>query len=701
MVRKIKFLVLFLISFLLCFLSIAKKSNIEVNLLRTLIPNSIQNSADIILSANKSSSVIRVVFEAKNEDELQKLEDNFLDQIDKNYFEFKKPDVSGLLNKYLTQPTNFLSDKTKLLIENKKYDEIYSNSINMLYAPGGIQLSQIDKDPYLLFDDFILSNQKISYKKSQIDDKFYDSILLKIKNKEGLSPDLCNKKIRELIKIKNNLKTESSKIYLAGTPVHSYYTSIKSVVSINVICILSTILIIFLTYLYFRNLKLLIPVALSIYFGMLSGFCATKLIFNDFQIITMVFSATLIGIGIDYSYHYFFSDKTKGFIKNLTFSFLTSIIPFILLYLTNIELLKQVAIFTIFGLFGIYLVVLFIYPEFDIKDTQKTVKLNDKIYRISLIVIIVLSILGTFRFHFNDSLSALYVPTGELKKAEILYSKISGDSLENAKIITVKGDDFKEIIKKEEEINKILRNQNVDYISISKILPSKSVQEENFKLVKDLYKNNLNNYSDILSSAQIKALKNSEFKPVEFNISDYPFLDDFILDKNSTMIFAFSKNNLNLNQNISVIDFKSDIENCMEKYRKLLILILPVAIIILYILLTILYNFKQAIRMLAPSILGIICSILLTTLIMGEINLFSIIAVFLVVGFTMDYSIFRGNRLNAKAEDAILVSVITTSCSFLLLSFCGFKLLSSISIILFFGIITSYITGKLLISKEN
>ena len=138
----------------------------------------------------------------------------------------------------------------------------------------------------------------------------------------------------------------------------------------------------------------------------------------------------------------------------------------------------------------------------------------------------------------------------------------------------------------------------------------------------------------------------------------------------------------------------------MEKYRKMLILILPLTILILAILLAFLYNYKKAFIMLLPTLVGIYCAVGMTSLIEGEINLFSVIAIFLLIGFTMDYSIFRENK-EKRVEDAILISCATTSFSFLLLSFCGFKLLSSISLVLFFGIITSYISGKLIFKNKK
>ena len=114
----------------------------------------------IIAIADKSSSVIKVVFEADNQSDLEELKQNFNQKIDKNYFESTNPNISKLLEQYLAQSTNFLSPKTKKLLINKKYDKVYENSLKNLYNPAIIQLNTFDKDPYLLLDDFIMSNIK-------------------------------------------------------------------------------------------------------------------------------------------------------------------------------------------------------------------------------------------------------------------------------------------------------------------------------------------------------------------------------------------------------------------------------------------------------------------------------------------------------------------------------------------------------------
>lgn len=684
------------------FIAFSLKGHVETNLIKTLLPQKIIKSTNIAPVADKSASLIKVVFEANDEKDLDTLKTNFTEKVDKDYFEINKPDITGLLKYYLAQPTNFLSYDTRELLKNNKYDDVYSKSMASLFNPTGIQLSTMDKDPYLLFDDFIMSNKKNYESVNNIDDKYYDFMSLKIKSEDGLSPNISNKKISEIINLQKELSNDKTKIYLAGSPVHSYHTSKKSIFDINLICILSTLMVILLTYIYFKNLKLLLPIALSIIFGMLAGYIATKLWFRDFQVITMVFSTTLIGIGIDYSYHFFFSEKVqKGFVKNLSFSLLTTIVPFALLYLTGIELLKQVAVFTVFGLTAIYLAVLFIYPCFNFELSGKIFRPKAFVYKTFIIILGLLSFIGLFKLHFNDSLTALYSPSKELEQAEVLYNKVSGGDIQNVQIITVEGENTEDILQKEETVTDKLSAENIDYVALSKFIPSEKRQIENFELVKKLYNNNLNNYADVLSGGQIQNLKNKPFTNILFDIKQYPYLSDFLLDNNTSMIMVFSDKNLNLSgDGIQEVNFKTDIEKYMKHYRIILMLLFPVVILVLGGILFALYRNKNGLKLIIPPLAGTIGAIGLTCLFNGELNLFSVISVFLLIGFTMDYSIFRAAS-EEKTESAILVSCLTTSFSFLLLSFSGFKLLSSISLVLFFGIIISYLSGYILFADRK
>ncbi|MBQ9245128.1 hypothetical protein IJ182_02545 [bacterium] len=698
--EKIKNLIVILFISAILILSVFSfniKTNFETNLAKAILPNNITSSSDMLDVTNKYSSVIKVVFEDK-EGNSEKLKSKFQNNINKDFFEPINNDFKKLINEYLKHPTNFLSDKTLGLLKNEEYEIVKQNALEAIYNPAGIPLTELDKDPYLLFMDYLtsLNNTNMSD-----DENIYDYCILKIKNGNGLSPDLINTQIKELIKVQKSLTTDSQKIYLAGTPIHSYYTSEKASVSINIICFLTTILIIFLTFLYFKSIKVLIPVMFSIITGFWTGFIITKMCFGTFHLITLVFATTLIGIGIDYSYHYLFSEKKdKTLFKNLTYSMLTTVAAFVLLYFTNIELLQQISIFTVSGLITIYLFVICIYPC--IKFPKPIKQINLKIGKAGFWIIcclLILSCTGFIKLSFDDSLSAFYTPSKKLLNAEMLFNKVAGQENRNMQIITIKGENLQTILEREEELTE---TDNIKYYSISKFIPSIKKQNESIKYVEKLYKNNLNSFNNILSKQQIEKLMHQESNSVEIDINEYPYLKDFMLNENTSIMFIYSeiqdiKDKINA-EYTEIINFNNDVTSYLNKYRIKLLKMIPLVFITVFIMLCFIFKPIKAVKMIIPQLSACIFSIGILSLTGQDLNLFSIISLFLIIGFTIDYSIFRADR---NSETAVFVSCLTTSFSFLALSFTGFKLISSISIILFIGIITSYIVGLYLLSQNT
>lgn len=83
-----------------------------------------------------------------------------------------------------------------------------------------------------------------------------------------------------------------------------------------------------------------------------------------------------------------------------------------------------------------------------------------------------------------------------------------------------------------------------------------------------------------------------------------------------------------------------------------------------------------------------------------HVNLFHLLAIFLIIGFGLDYSVFRFNGAR-KCADAVLMSCLTSVFSFALLAFAGFKLISSLGTVLALGLLSSYIFSLILISSAN
>jgi len=135
-------------------------------------------------------------------------------------------------------------------------------------------------------------------------------------------------------------------------------------------------------------------------------------------------------------------------------------------------------------------------------------------------------------------------------------------------------------------------------------------------------------------------------------------------------------------------DISEKIKNCREICVKML---LPV-FAVLFLLLSCIYRPRTAVKILAPSIAAGIFSIGLAGICAQPVNLFHILAVFLIIGFGLDYSVFRAGGVK-HSSDAVLLSCATSVFSFLLLSFTSFKLISSLGFILSAGLAVSYLTS--------
>ena len=151
-IKTLKFIILFFLTVLLIIGASFSRGKIETNLLKTLLPNSIPNSNSIVTLADKNSSIIKVVFESDNSQDLEYIKTEFTNAINKNDFDIYEINISKLIKKYLSQPTNFLSDKSRKLLKSKNYTSIHNNAIEGLYAPASIQLTSLEEDPYLLLD---------------------------------------------------------------------------------------------------------------------------------------------------------------------------------------------------------------------------------------------------------------------------------------------------------------------------------------------------------------------------------------------------------------------------------------------------------------------------------------------------------------------------------------------------------------------
>lgn len=726
-----------------------KPAHTETNILKAIFSSKSDNL--LVDLSSRFSAKINIIVESNDFEKAEEVSKTIYAKIDKTKMKSSDANITEIIEEYEKYHNNLLSNQTRKYLINKQYDKVEENAYEALYNPVIPPVGSIEDDPFLLLTDFVMnlnenSQAPSSFTPIQQNDKFYSLVMLDVDKELALSPTVLNKEVKKLVDIQKEFSKNGTKVYLTGAPIHSYFASSHSIFEINLICILSTLFVIGLVFWYFGSLSPLIPIGLSIGLGIYAGYCMTALVFRNIHILTFVFSTTLIGVCVDYSLHYFVALKEgktgaeviKDIFKSLTVSLITTVSAFLILLFADFTLLRQISIFTITGLVTVYGIVVLWYPLLekiglgykpdcrvgktqcphkadkdafvgqamsDNNSNEKHASLHLGIFaskqrltaQLLSCLIAILLIIGLFHTHFDDNIKNMYTPPKTLLNAEKLFTEIAGTSADTS-IFVVKGNNLEELLQKEEEIADKLNG--IEYQALSKYVPSEKRQKSNQILRKELYRTKLNDFAIFLPVQKRSQLISQNYGNNFLSVNnDFEFMKkNFLIDKNTSIMVVSGYNGEKID-GVRIINFQKDISAQIKHCRRVCLGLLIPIFGLLYLLLAKIYDKKSGLKILLPSICAVILLFGFLGLFGCSINLFHLLANFLIIGFGLDYSVFRFTNPE-KAGDSVFLSCITTVFSFALLAFAGFKLISSLGTVLSLGLLSSYIFSLKLIEKD-
>ena len=702
-----------------------KPAHTETNILKAIFSSKSDNL--LVDLSSRFSAKINIIVESNDFEKAEEVSKTIYAKIDKTKMKSSDANITEIIEEYEKYHNNLLSNQTRKYLINKQYDKVEENAYEALYNPVIPPVGSIEDDPFLLLTDFVMnlnenSQAPSSFTPIQQNDKFYSLVMLDVDKELALSPTVLNKEVKKLVDIQKEFSKNGTKVYLTGAPIHSYFASSHSIFEINLICILSTLFVIGLVFWYFGSLSPLIPIGLSIGLGIYAGYCMTALVYRNIHILTFVFSTTLIGVCVDYSLHYFVALKEgktgieviKDIFKSLTVSLITTVSAFLILLFADFTLLRQISIFTITGLVTVYGIVVLWYPLLekiglgykpDNNSNEKHASLHLCIFaskprltaQLLSCLIAILLIIGLFHTHFDDNIKNMYTPPKTLLNAEKLFTEIAGTSADTS-IFVVKGNNLEELLQKEEEIADKLNG--IEYQALSKYVPSEKRQKSNQILRKELYRTKLNDFAIFLPVQKRSQLISQNYGNNFLSVNnDFEFMKkNFLIDKNTSIMVVSGYNGEKID-GVRIINFQKDISAQIKHCRRVCLGLLIPIFGLLYLLLAKIYDKKSGLKILLPSICAVILLFGFLGLFGCSINLFHLLAIFLIIGFGLDYSVFRFTNPE-KAGDSVFLSCITTVFSFALLAFAGFKLISSLGTVLSLGLLSSYIFSLKLIEKD-
>ncbi|EPB9464295.1 MMPL family transporter [Vibrio sp. 1727] len=625
--------------------------------------------------------------------------------------------------------------------------------IQSLYNPfSGVTGQELQNDPFLLFRDYLsqvtqqsssfrLDNGYLSVEK---DGAQYLLITAELKDSPySLTGQLAVPDIQALEQ--GVAQKYGAEVAHTGVLFYADFGTQSAKSEISTIGVFSLLGIIALFLLVFRSVMPLSLALLSITIGLLVALSVTTWIFGKVHLFSLVFGASLIGVSIDYAFHYLTErlaagnewDSEQG-LKHIfiaiTLGLITSLIGYLGMLVAPFPGLQQLALFSSIGLIAAYITVVAWYPILA-RNPSRTISTlpgqsllakwltlwNQPRIKVGLpMLCVVASGFFLLQLNYDDDIRLLQTMPNDLKQQETLITTLSGMQ-SSQQMLVVTADDDENLMKKLESLTPTLEAWKADstiesYQSLSRYLSSVERQQQDYQLIRDLYATQSSPLTSGLGLSK-KPKMDADFIPVTVeqylqNPVSAPvrFLHlGKIKEKSATVVVlnqlqdsavvkAFAKSQ----SDVVYLNKAEEISTLFGEYRIKIIELLAAASAVIFLVLIKRYGLQHSCRVLLPSLIACACG-LATAVAMGTtLNLFNLLGLVLILGIGIDYTLFFAEKARSVSTLlAITLSAMTTVLSFGLLSLSQTHAIHSFGITVLSGIFVAWLLSPIAIKTEE
>lgn len=629
-----------------------------------------------------------------------------------------------------------------------------NEAVKQVYNPfSGVTGGELENDPFLLFREYISSRNSSSsnfslqqgYVVTEHQGKQYIVIRADL---DGDPYDTAlQERLSSLFELENSIKKQFDiELLHTGTLFFAAYGTQSAKGEIGTIGVGSLIGVIVLLLCVYRSALPLALALLSIGCGLLVAFVATVAVFGKVHLFSLVFGASLIGVSIDYAFHYLTERllaqgrwhpqaALKQIFNAITFGLVTSLIGYLGMLLAPFPGLQQLSLFSVVGLLSAYLTVVCWYPWLA-KSASKTAVPKLRFIGLWLTLwqkptvrwllpsaFLLLSFVGLYNVHFDDDIRQLQAMPSALKAQDAQIKEITGVG-QNQLLVLVKAESEEQLLIRLEVIEKQLAKWQesavlLNFQSISQYVPSIQRQQENFLLVDNLYH----------SQTELLAKKLNFSAPLKANAAFTPLLvEDYLassvseplgflwLDKidgqSSTVILlnqvsdrAVVQSYIVNSSDLTYLDKAEEVSTIFAVYRIHISKLIVAAYLLIGLLLIWRYGFRLGFLVLTPPVIAALVGLAVTSVVGIAITIFNLLALILILGIGIDYTLFfaeQKRKVEAKNTLlAITLSAITTVLSFGLLALSETQAIHGFGITVLTGIIVVWLLSPLAMSLDK
>ncbi|KJY81964.1 membrane protein [Vibrio galatheae] len=624
--------------------------------------------------------------------------------------------------------------------------------LQSLYNPfSGVTGKELTSDPFLLFRDYLnqLSQLSSAFTLEQgfLTTTFENRKYVLVSATLNDSPYNLNAQqgVAEIVAIEDSISEQfDAQMLHTGVLFYAQFGTESAKSEISTIGLFSLLGIVVLIVGVFRSAAPLSLALLSIGIGLLAALAMTTWIFGTVHLFSLVFGASLIGVSIDYAFHYLTErlaagqqwDSRKGLkhiFAAITMGLVTSLIGYLGMLIAPFPGLQQLALFSSIGLIAAYATVVAWYPVLAIRPSADRPLPGQKIWhqwlmlwekprvRVGLpILSLAVALFPLANLHYDDDIRQLQAMPDNLKQQEQLINQLSGiQSSQQMLVVTAEDDEalMQRLESLETRLNTWQQQDKIQgYQSLSQYLGSFSRQEQDHQLIASLYANQAAQLQSNLKLTTLPSL-NQLFTAV--SVQDYlahpvseavRFLYVGQVDKQVAAVVVLSGLNaveevraFAAQQNdISYLDKAEEISILFADYRVKVMELLIGALTVIALLLAKRYGLKHAFKILIPSLIACVAGLAAATAVGSTLNLFNLLALILIVGIGIDYTLFFAEKARSHSTLlAITLSALTTLLSFGLLSLSQTHAIHSFGITVLSGIFVAWLLSPLAIEDRK
>lgn len=513
----------------------------------------------------------------------------------------------------------------------------------------------------------------------------------------------------------------ASTIISSGAPLHIYRATTQALSEATIIGGGSMLAIVLLLLWLFGSLKPLLTTGIVIALGCGAGLLACLLVFAELQVIGLVFAVGVIGLAVDYVFHAALSGdhRSDGAVatplaKNLLLACLSSVLCYLCLLFQPIGLLNQVAVFAAVGLFTSLLVVLLLPLNHRSRDaTSGALSQLRQLQFLPGSGTVALAIVAAAAFtaasfgylYINNNLTALYAADADLQQNEQQFAERSGQRASGATLLFT-GENEQQVLERQEAF---LTEQPDAALCAAGFSPSLQRQQENVELLAALYTPaRLGQFAVALgldASWIARQLQNFAANrqpqpmtlPADLSLLAATASGSSAVAKTIAPCLVFTgsqgaaKTYAGDHEGVKYHDFVANSNAALNRLSKAAALGLAAGclLVALWLLLRLgLRRWRLALAMLCLPVTACLGAVLLAGLMQPGLNIFHVVALFLVFGIGIDYAVFAFSKqsIHSHTPLAIACSGLTSILAFGLLGLSSNPAVASFGAVVAFGI---------------